>query len=312
MSRWDVLGLGIVAVDDLYTVAHFPEPDTKCPMLAERRQGGGLTGTALVAAARLGARAAYCGVMGYDELAVFTLRELEREGVDCSPVIRRPGARPIHAIVIVEQATGRRTILYTHEGFVTPAPEEIGEALIADCRVLLMDGYAGAAGVRAGQIARRLGIPFVADIERLEEPTTLALFDLADHLIIGAETAAQATGARDPAAAVAFLARSGRACCAVTAGAQGCWYAVAGGPVRHFPAFRVPVVDTTGCGDVFHGAYAAALARGADSERAIQIATAAAGLKATQPGGRAGIPDLATVETYLAAQEPTWDHASNS
>jgi sugar/nucleoside kinase (ribokinase family) len=304
--RWDVLGLGIVAVDDLFYVARFPEPDTKRPMLAERRQGGGLTGTALVAAARLGARAAYCGVMGEDDLAAFTLGELEREGVDCSIVARRPGARPIHAVIIVEQATGQRTILYTHEGFVTPAAGDISEELIAGCRVLMMDGYAGEGGVRAAQIARRLGIPFVADIERLEEPATLALFELADHLIIGAETAAQATGARDPAAAAAILARAGRACCAVTAGALGCWYAEAGGrsnsPVRHFPAFSVNVVDTTGCGDVFHGAYAAALARGERIARAIQVATAAAGMKATQPGGRAGIPSRAAVEAFLASR----------
>lgn len=328
--RWDVLGLGIVAVDDLFYVARFPEPDTKRPMLAERRQGGGLTGTALVAAARLGARAAYCGVMGEDDLATFTLAGLAREGVDCSIVLRQPGARPIHAVIIVEQTTGQRTILYTHEGFVTPTPDEISEDLIASCRVLLMDGYAGAGGVRAAQIARRLGIPFVADIERLEEPATLALFELADHLIIGAETAAQATGAGDPAAAAAILARSGRACCAVTAGAAGCWYAEAGGPVHHFPAFSVHVVDTTGCGDVFHGAYAAALARGERIERAIQVATAAAGMKATQPGGRPGIPTWAAVESFLAARgfsgsgrsptepveqsfegTPTWDHASN-
>jgi sugar/nucleoside kinase (ribokinase family) len=307
--RWDVLGLGIVAVDDLFYVTRFPEPDTKRPMLAERRQGGGLTGTALVAAARLGARAAYCGVMGEDDLAAFTLAELERAGVDCSAVARRPGARPIHAVIIVEQATGQRTILYTHEGFVTPTPDDISEELIAGCRVLMMDGYAGEGGVRAAQIARRLGIPFVADIERLEEPTTLALFELADHLIIGAETAAAATGAHDPAVATAILARSGRACCAVTAGALGCWYATAGGgfnpSVRHFPAFSVNVVDTTGCGDVFHGAYAAALARGERIERAVQIATAAAGMKATQPGGRAGIPSRAAVEAFLASRLPS-------
>ncbi|MEJ5197917.1 MAG: PfkB family carbohydrate kinase, partial [Anaerolineae bacterium] len=98
---------------------------------------------------------------------------------------------------------------------------------------------------------------------------------------------------------VAILTRTGRACCVVTAGAQGCWYAVNGGPVRHLPALRVAAVDTTGCGDVFHGAYAASLARGESNERAIQIATIAAGLKATKPGGRLGIPDWATVEAYL-------------
>ena len=181
---WDVLGLGIVAVDDLFYVDHFPIRDTKMPMLAERRQGGGLTGTALVAAARLGAKAAYCGVMGTEELAAFTIQELEREGVDCSPVLRQAGARPIHAVIIVEPATGQRTILFTHEGFVAPEPAQITEALVASCRVLLMDGYAGAGGVRAAEIARRLGIPFVADIERMDEPTTQALFRLSDHLIV--------------------------------------------------------------------------------------------------------------------------------
>lgn len=298
---WDVLGLGIVAVDDLFYVDHFPIRDTKMPMLAERRQGGGLTGTALVAAARLGAKAAYCGVMGTEELAAFTIQELEREGVDCSPVLRQAGARPIHAVIIVEPATGQRTILFTHEGFVAPEPAQITEALVASCRVLLMDGYAGAGGVRAAEIARRLGIPFVADIERMDEPTTQALFRLSDHLIVSFETAARATGARDPAAAVAALMGPERACCVVTAGHQGCWYAEPGGSPCHVPAFPVNVVDTTGCGDVFHGAYAAALARGMAIDRAIRIATATAALKATRPGGRAGIPALKTVEQFLAA-----------
>jgi sulfofructose kinase len=85
----------------------------------------------------------------------------------------------------------------------------------------------------------------------------------------------------------------------VTAGEQGCWYAERDGPVRHFPAYRVQVVDTTGCGDVFHGAYAACIARGESVERAIQVATATAGIKATHRGGRSGIPTRAAVEEFL-------------
>jgi len=88
----------------------------------------------------------------------------------------------------------------------------------------------------------------------------------------------------------------------VTAGERGCWYAERDGPVHHVPALVVPVVDTTGCGDVFHGAYAAAIARGEPAARAIAIANVAAGLKATQPGGRAGIPNWETVEQVLADQ----------
>jgi sulfofructose kinase len=93
-----------------------------------------------------------------------------------------------------------------------------------------------------------------------------------------------------------------RACCVVTAGERGCWYAERDGEVHHFPAYQVEVVDTTGCGDVFHGAYAASIARGEPVPTAIRIATATAGLKATQPGGRSGIPTRAAVEAFLKAQ----------
>ena len=108
---WDVLGFGAVAVDDLLYLDDYPLPDTKVPIQSQRREGGGLAGTALVAAARLGARAAYCGVLGDDELSRFSIEELEREGVDCTPVVLQAQARPIHSVVIVSQATGERTLL---------------------------------------------------------------------------------------------------------------------------------------------------------------------------------------------------------
>jgi sulfofructose kinase len=126
-----------------------------------------------------------------------------------------------------------------------------------------------------------------------------------DHLIVGVQLAQQVTGASEPEQMVRALG-TGRACCAVTAGDRGCWYIEGDSAVRtdvlirHVPAYRVAVVDTTGCGDVFHGAYAACIARGETVAAAIQVATAAAAIKATQPGGRAGIPDRATVERFVS------------
>jgi sugar/nucleoside kinase (ribokinase family) len=111
VPRWDVLGLGIAAVDDLLYVDVYPRPDSKVAVRARQRQGGGLTATALVAAARLGARAAYGGVLGHNELSRFTLRELQREGVDCASVLRKGEAEPCHSIVVVDRSTGSRTIL---------------------------------------------------------------------------------------------------------------------------------------------------------------------------------------------------------
>ncbi len=300
--RWDVFGFGAVAVDDLIYVDHHPQPDAKMPIRELRRDGGGLTGTALVAAARMGAKAAYGGVLGDDELSRFSIQALEREGIDCTPMIRRPDARPIHAIVIVDRSTARRSILYSTEGVTHRPPETITEDLIARCRVLFVDSTTVESSVHAARIARRLGIPVVGDIESVATPGAYALIDQVDHLIIGHALAQQVTGESDPVAMVRALARPDRACCVVTMGEHGCWYAERDGDIHHVPAFPVRAVDTTGCGDVFHGAYAACIARGEDTSRAIQVATAAAALKATHPGGRRGIPTRAAVEQFLQAR----------
>jgi sulfofructose kinase len=92
----------------------------------------------------------------------------------------------------------------------------------------------------------------------------------------------------------------GRAVVAVTCGEDGVWYRARGDERVHLlPAFRVDVVDSTGCGDVFHGAYALGLARAMDVQARMRFAAAAAAIKATKPGGQAGIPDSATVAAFL-------------
>jgi sulfofructose kinase len=302
-ARWDVLGIGAVAVDDLIYVDRYPPPDTKVEFRDRRRQGGGLAGTALVAASRLGAKTAYCGVLGDDELSRFTLRELEREGVDCAPTSFVPDARPIYALVIVDLSTGHRSILYSTAGVRVPEQGRITPELIARCRVLFVDHTAMEAALRAAELARARGVPVVGDVEPSDDPRSLDLVRRVDHLIVGVQLAGQVTGESDPAAMVRALSRPEQACCAVTAGEEGCWYSESGGAVQHFPALRVQVVDTTGCGDVFHGAYAACIARGESVSRAIRISTATAGIKATRPGGRSGIPDLPAVERFLRERQ---------
>jgi ribokinase len=302
MSTWDVLGFGVVAVDDLIYVDCYPPPDTKIPIRAQRREGGGLAGTALVAAARLGATAAYGGVLGDDELSRFTIRELEREGVDCTPVLHRAGTRPYRAVVVVDQSTGQRTIFYSSAGVVARRPEEMTGKLIARCRVLFVDFTVGDGGLRAIQLAHAHGIPVVGDIEQETALGVEELMHQIDHLIVGTELAGRLTGETQPDCMVRALASAERACSVVTAGERGCWYSERRGEIRHFPAYRVQVVDTTGCGDVFHGAYAACIAKGESVGMAIKVASATAALKATQPGGRTGIPNRTTVERFLEAK----------
>jgi sulfofructose kinase len=295
-----VLGIGAVAIDDLVFVERYPEPNTKVAVQALQRQGGGLTGTAVVAAARLGARSAYCGVLGFDELSQFALCEFGKEGVDCSLVSRREGARPVHSVVIVIRPSGQRTVLCSHDSVVAATSEDITEGLIRRCRVLLVDNSVGEGGRKAAALARGLGVPVVADFEPDAGPAAPDLMDLVDHLIVGMEFARLSTGECDPAHMVQALASPSRVACVVTAGELGCWYSERGGGTHHVPAFSVPVVDTTGCGDVFHGAYAAGVARGESVPHALRFASAAAALKATRPGGRAGIPDREAVAQLLA------------
>ena len=306
MPSWDIFGCGIVAVDDFLTVESYPPPDTKTPVLSKIRQGGGLTGTTLVAASRLGANCAYGGVLGDDSLSAWTIEELEREGVDCGPVIHQTSAQPFHSVIIVDQKGKTRTIFYS-DADVYPRPLEcIDESLIGQTRLLFIDHLGVENMLHAAEIAKKMGIPTIADIELAEHPRTDALMAHIDYLILSASFAAKFTGKNDPDQAVEHLAaQAPRACTIVTAGDQGCWYSCgeAPGNIRHVPAFTVQVVDTTGCGDVFHGAYAASITWEWSISRCIRFASAAAAIKATKTGGRAGIPDRATVEQFLSKQE---------
>jgi len=160
---FDVLGFGIVTVDDFLVVDRYPSPGEKMPVRDRYRQGGGLTGTALAAAVRLGARAAFAGVLGTDDLSTWTRAAFEREGVDCSAVIMRPDAGVYHATIVADRETADRTIFYSLARFVPRPVECIDEALIGSTRVLFVDQSGPAATAHAARLARDVGVPVVAD-----------------------------------------------------------------------------------------------------------------------------------------------------
>jgi sulfofructose kinase len=298
----DILGLGCVAVDDLLYVAAYPPADAKVPVRRRERGCGGLAATALVAASRLGARCAYAGTLGDDELSRFVLERLGQEGVSVEWVRRREGARPIYSLIVVDEARQTRTIFYDLEGVCGAEPHWPDAAAIRSARSLFIDHFGVEGMTWAVRVAREAGVPVVADFERGEMPGFADLLSLVDHLIVSAEFAAWATGAGDPAEAAARLWNAGRRAVVVTCGAEGAWYVAGAGPARHQPAFAVAAVDTTGCGDVFHGAYAAALVRGLGVAERVRFAAAAAALKATRRGGQAGAPTLEHAETFLRGQ----------
>lgn len=299
----DVLGLGCLAVDELLLMPRWPEPDTKIRLTGRDKQGGGLTGNALVAAARYGARASYAGPLGNDPDSRF-LRELfTREGIDLSLVAELPEARPIRSTILIDQERHTRTILFDLAGSVGALPDWPPEETIAHSRVLFVDHYGIEGMIRAARVALDRGIPVVADLERDEWPGFHDLLSLVNHLILTRAFACRLTGKSDPAEAVNSLWNPRREVVVVTCGEDGCWWRDAASVApAHFPAYVVPVTDTTGCGDAFHGIYAAALAHGEPLETRLRHASAGAALKAMHPGAQRGLPDRESILRFLLNQ----------
>jgi sulfofructose kinase len=295
----DVLGLGVTAVDEILYVDAYPPADTKLQVRRRERNLGGLTSIALIAAARLGCRTAYAGVLGNDEASEFVLSNLKQEGIDLRYLVRHDDARPIRATIIVGSNPSTRNIFFELNDFTGAHPRQPDAAVIRAARVLLVDHVGIEGMLRAARIAREAGIPIVSDLELAVSSSFHDLLTLVDHPIMSCNFAAQLTGETVPAAMVEKLWTPMRKVVVVTCGAEGAWYLTEDGRVRHQPAFKVNAVDTTGCGDVFHGVYAACLARGLDVAERIRFASAAAALKATQSGGARSVPVLSAVEAFL-------------
>jgi sulfofructose kinase len=299
-KHFDILGLGCAAVDDLIYVPSFPTADTKVRVEHSRRRFGGLTGAALVTAARLGARCAYAGCLGADEYSEHVAKNFVKEGVDIAHAPRLPEATVVHSTIIVGQDTGSRNIFYEYPGMIGAHPSLPPDEGIRDARVLFIDHLGMPGNLRAVRLARAAGVAVVADFEEEADPLFQQVLAQVDHLILSEEFACRITQQSTAAQAAVALWRTDRATVIVTCGANGCWSMSAdGGPdARHHAAFRVQAADTTGCGDVFHGAYAASLSRGDGIAERIRFAAAAAALKAMQ----GDIPRRLAVEEFLRAE----------
>jgi sugar/nucleoside kinase (ribokinase family) len=297
-KKFDLLGLGCAAVDDLLYVPSYPPADSKARVAKWARQCGGLTGNALVAAARLGARCAYAGRLGNDEWSSHIAKNFLSEGVDISHAPRLADAGVIHSTIIIAQETGSRNIFYEVHGEVGADPFLPADDVIGETKVLFIDHYGMPGNLRAMKCARSYGVPVVADFEDEAVPCFKEALDAVDHLVLSEEFACPLTRQAKAADAAQALWRPTRAVVIVTCGRNGCWSvdAESGEKPRHHPAFPVTAVNTSGCGDVFHGAYAFRLGCGDSLDERIRFASAAAAVKARQPE----MPRLKDVEVLLA------------
>lgn len=301
--NWDVVGFGAVAVDDLIYVERLPLPGQKEKVMRRMRQGGGLAGTALVACTRLGVSAAYAGILGLDELSRFTIEEFNREGVDTSLIKIQEKAGPYYSIITVGEKTGERIIYFSPEAVVKSSMGDIPREAVLNSKAIFIDYTVIDVAPEIIKIAQSRAIPIVADIELIEDERIYSVMHSVDHLIINLEMGRMITRRDTPVEIIRDLQRESTGIAIVTDGGNGCWYPLDGDKIIHQPAYKVNVVDTTGCGDVFHGAYAAGLAQNLSITERVKLASAAAALKATKPGGRQGIPSLQTALDFIEERE---------
>jgi len=241
-------------------VERYAALDEKVGMKELIEQGGGLTATALAAVGKLGGRAAMLGNVGDDSSGQKIIAALEDVAVDTTHLRVIPNTRSRFAFCIIHEATGQRSIFFDTGTAGTPGPEEIDPDLVARAGVVLIDGTSEEGGARCAEIAREQGKPVVLDAERSSAGSE-ALLRLATHPIVPREYAASFAASGSPLEGCRAIQRMGPHTVVATLGDQGC-VAVEGDGVLRAPAFDVPVVDTTGAGDVFHGAFAYGLALG--------------------------------------------------
>ena len=195
VEPFDVLGLGCTAVDDLLYVESYPAADSKVQIRRCERQGGGLTGTALVAATRMGARCQYAGGLGSDELSQFVERRLQEEGIGLEHLDRRDDARPVHSVIIVDETRHTRTIFFDCDGAGRARVDWPPDDVIRAARVLFVDHFGIEGMIRAARVARAAGIPVVADFESFPDDERFAeLVALADHPVVSLDFARHWTG----------------------------------------------------------------------------------------------------------------------
>ena len=278
-----VVGLGLCVLDHLYRVPHL-DPNAPRLRFTERLvSGGGMVGTALVQAARLGADAHVLSLVGDDADGREVRRGLRAEGIQTRRMQLCPRRPTTIAVVLVEEGNGERRFIVPDRRRLERGVPAFDLAPIVPGSVLLVDGHFPVQAKRAVRRARRLGVPVVGDFSD-PRPAFLALLPWVDHPVVAEEFVAAYTDG-DARATLLRLRDEYGGDPVVTQGARGGLW-LDGGRVRRFRSPRVRVRDTTGAGDAFHGAFAAGLARGLSPERAIALAARAGATCCTAFGGR--------------------------
>ncbi len=298
---FDVVGMGLNAVDFISVVPEFPKPNSKMKMLQFSKQGGGQVATAMVALSRWGVKTKYIGKVGEDELGQFSLHSIMEEGVDISSVTIEPNASNQFAMIIVEGPSGERTILWNRDKRLMYQEGELRKEEVCSGKILHLDGHDIHAALQCAKWAKEERIPTIIDLDKVE-PLTSDLIKEIDFIITSSRFPMLYTGISDRKKALLELQKHTSGFVCATQGHQGVSVMI-NGEFLLVEGFKVKVMDTTGAGDVFHGGFIYGLLQNWEVIEILRFANAVAALKCREMGGRKGIPFLEEVQRFLSQQK---------
>lgn len=292
----DLLCVGHASYDLVFSVPHHPGPDEKTVADSLIGCGGGPAANAAVAAAKLGYSAAFCGYLGDDVYGNAHLKELRDHGIDTRLVVRGESATPLSAVLV--KPDGKRALV-NYKGDTKALPNGSVDFEQLAPKVILFDGHEPNISLTLMEKLAINPVPTVLDAGSMHEGTQ-ALMDKVDYLVCSEKFALQCAG--DEQSALTRLAELAPAV-VITLGERGLiWQR--GTESGRLAAPPITAIDTTGAGDAFHGAFAAALTSGAEWPELLRYASAAGAYCCTQLGARPGLPSREQHQALLMTWRP--------
>lgn len=296
-----IVGIGACVMDTLVTVPNFPKEDTKMRAISSKAAGGGPTATGLVAASKLGVPTGFMGVLAQDNGGSFLLEDFRKYGVDTSQVEIKAGYRSFTSTIWLAKDNATRTCVFD-KGNLPPLTLDAAKCkAIAEAQILMIDGNEMDVAEEACKVAGKNETKVLYDCGGLYQGVE-RLLKLTDVMIPSEEFSLGHTGCDTvEEAAVKLYEMYQPEVVVITCGKEG-GILYDGQEMVHYPAFIVDAVDTNGSGDVFHGAFAAAMVKGYSYKNCCIFASAVSAIKCTGFGARESVPDEETVHKFLESR----------
>ena len=293
-----IVGIGANVFDTLYNIPTYPTEDTKMRATASKTAGGGPVATGLVAAQKLGEDTAYIGVLSDDNGGKFLKEDFIKYGVNTDFIEVKSGYRSFASVLWLCADTATRTCVFDKGDLPPLVLDDAQKQAIRDAQLLMVDGNEMDAAVEAAKIARENGTKVLYDCGGLYDGVE-KLLALTDIMIPSEEFSLGHTGCKtaEEAAKKLYEIYSPEVV-VITQGKKG-GIIYDGKNTVAYPIYPAVVVDSNGSGDVFHGAFAAAVAKGYDYLKSCHFSSAVSGIKCMGVGARESVPDFETTKNYL-------------